>query len=176
MWVQLPPPAPVLAVRSSKGCAPVWRLAHMTAGDGGRPVPAGWEHFEHGADIGIRGYGSSLEEAFEQAALALTGIAAEVSSIRPTEMVKVHCDAPDIELLLVSWLNAIIHEMAVRGMVFGEFRAAISGLLLEGTLAGEKADPDRHSLAVEPKGATVTGLKVERGGDGRWVAQCVIDV
>jgi SHS2 domain-containing protein len=30
--------------------------------------------------------------------------------------------------------------------------------------------------AVEPKGATLTALKVERQDDGAWVAQCVVDV
>lgn len=33
-----------------------------------------WEHFEHGADIGIRGVGSTKAEAFAQAAMALTGL------------------------------------------------------------------------------------------------------
>ncbi len=33
-----------------------------------------WEHFEHSADIGVRGMGSTKAAAFEQAALALTGI------------------------------------------------------------------------------------------------------
>lgn len=33
-----------------------------------------WEHFSHDADVGIRGYGNSLGEFFEQAALALTTV------------------------------------------------------------------------------------------------------
>ena len=33
-----------------------------------------WEHFPHDADIGVRGIGASKEEAFEQAALALTAV------------------------------------------------------------------------------------------------------
>lgn len=33
-----------------------------------------WEHFPHDADIGVRGVGTSKEEAFEQAALALTAV------------------------------------------------------------------------------------------------------
>jgi Archease protein family (MTH1598/TM1083) len=36
---------------------------------------SGWEHFPHGADIGIRGWGSALAAAFEQAALAATASA-----------------------------------------------------------------------------------------------------
>ena len=42
---------------------------------------ARWEHFSHGSDIGVRGFGHPLEEAFEQAALALTAIVADISRI-----------------------------------------------------------------------------------------------
>lgn len=137
---------------------------------------ARWEHFSHGADVGVRGIGESAEEAFEQAALALSAVVADISTIAPNERVEVHCDAPDLELLLVSWLNAIIYEMAVRGMLFSKFRVVVSGHLLTGTLIGEKADPERHHVAVEAKGATVTALKVARQQDGQWMAQCVVDV
>lgn len=114
--------------------------------------------------------------AFEQAALALTAVVADVSSVRPSETVEVHCEAPDRELLLVSWLNAIIYEMAVRNMLFGAYKVVLSGLSLTGTLAGEAVDSERHQLAVEVKGATVTDLKVECNDNGCWVAQCIVDV
>ena len=122
---------------------------------------ASWEHYSHGADIGVRGFGGSAEEAFEQAAIALTAVVADVSSVRQSERIEIHCDAPDLELLLVSWLNAIIYEMAVRNMLFSSYGVVLSGLSLTGTLVGEAIDPERHQLAVEAKGATVTDLKVE---------------
>jgi SHS2 domain-containing protein len=137
---------------------------------------AGWEHFSHGADVGVRGFGGSAEEAFEQAALALSAVVADISTIAPRQNVKVQCDAPDLELLLVSWLNAIIYEMAVRRMLFSKFRVAISKLSLTGTLSGEEVDPERHQVAVEAKGATVTELRVVCDQDGQWVAECVVDV
>ncbi len=137
---------------------------------------AKWEHFAHGADVGVRGFGESVEQAFEQAALALSAVVADTSKISPRETIEVNCDAPDLELLLVSWLNAVVYEMAVRQMVFSRFRVAITGGSLTGSLAGEKIDADRHDVAVEVKGATVTALKVERGADGGWMAQCVVDV
>jgi SHS2 domain-containing protein len=135
-----------------------------------------WEHFAHGSDIGVRGIGSSVEEAFEQAAVALTAVVADVATIEQQERIEVRCEAPDLELLLVSWLNAIIYEMAVRKMVFGAFRIVLGGSSLTGTLVGEKVDPERHRVAVEAKGATVTALSVNCGRDGQWLAQCVIDV
>jgi protein archease len=135
-----------------------------------------WEHFSHGADIGVRGFGGSVAEAFEQAALALTAVVADLPSVAPREEVEVRCDAPDVELLFVSWLNAIIYEMAVRGMLFSKFRVIVSDFLLTGVLTGEIVDPERHGVAVEAKGATVTALKVFRDQDGQWVAQCIVDV
>jgi len=137
---------------------------------------ARWEHFSHGADVGVRGLGESLEEAFEEAALALSAVVADISTVAPKETIEVHCEAPDVELLLVSWLNAIVYEMAVRRMLFSQFRVTISGSSLTGKLAGEKVDPQRHELAVEAKGATVTGLRVACGAQGEWVAECVVDV
>jgi SHS2 domain-containing protein len=135
-----------------------------------------WEHFSHGSDIGVRGIGESPEEAFEEAALALTAVVANLSKVTPREHVEVRCDAPDLELLLMSWLNAVIYEMAVRGMLFSKFRVSISGLSLTGVLSGENIDPARHEIAVEAKGATVTGLRVARQSNGQWMAECVIDV
>lgn len=134
-----------------------------------------WEHFPHGADIGVRGAGPSLERAFEQAALALTAVITDITAIRETDAISVECSAPDPELLLVDWLNAIVYEMATQGMLFGRFEVSIEGDTLRGTLVGEPVDTTRHERAVEVKGATYTELKVERQ-NGIWVAQCVVDV
>ncbi len=135
-----------------------------------------WEHFSHGSDIGVRGFGRTIEEAFEQAAAALTAVVADISAVKQNEAVEVRCSAPDLELLLVTWLNAVIYEMAVRTMLFSKFQVALSGCSLVGTLLGENVDPERHHLAVEAKGATVTALKVVHDQNGQWLAQCVIDV
>ena len=59
---------------------------------------AKWEHFPHGADIGVRGRGASPAEAFANAALAMTAVIAEPSAIRPETAVDIRCEAPDEEL------------------------------------------------------------------------------
>ena len=135
----------------------------------------GWEHFPHGADVGIRGWGTCAAEAFEQAALALTAVVTH-ATIAARESIDVKCAAPDIELLFVEWLNAVIYEMAVRRMVFGRFAVQIDGGGLAATLWGEPVDVTRHAPACEPKGATYTALQVSQDRDGRWSAACVVDV
>jgi protein archease len=138
---------------------------------------AHWEHFAHDADMGVRGVGASKEEAFEQAALGLSAVVTDLQTVLPTTPIEIECTAPDDELLLVEWLNAITYEMATRRMLFGKFAVRIhDGNQLVGQAWGEAIDPSRHDLAVEVKGATCTDLRVRKDGAGIWHAQCVVDV
>jgi SHS2 domain-containing protein len=135
-----------------------------------------WEHFHHDSDIGVRGVGATKEEAFEQAAVALIGMVADPLSIGWQETVEVVCEAPDDELLLAHWLNALIYQMATRGMLFSRFDVQFEGGRLIANASGEASDVGRHKPAIEVKGATHTQLKVGRDETGTWLAQCVVDV
>lgn len=138
-------------------------------------APADWEHFPHDADVGVIGRGPTPEAAFEQAALALTAIVT-TADVRPERAIEVSCSRADRELLFVDWLDAIIFEMAVRDMIFGRFAVRLAGDGLAGTIWGEPVDAARHQPACEPKGATLTALRVAQESDGSWSARCVIDV
>jgi SHS2 domain-containing protein len=135
-----------------------------------------WEHFPHGADIGVRGIGATRSQAFEQAALALTAVIAEPARVAADTMVEIRCEAPDHELLFADWLNALIFEMATRHMLFGRFAVMLRDHVLEAKAWGEPLDRARHRPAVEVKGVTYTALSVAQRDDGMWVAQCVVDV
>ncbi len=137
---------------------------------------AHWEHFPHQADMGVRGVGPTLETAFEQAALAMTAVVTDPSGVAAREAVDIRCEAPDDELLLVDWLNALILEMAARHMLFGRFEVRLDGHQLHATAWGEPVDLDKHQPAVEIKGATYTELSVRSNDAGQWLAQCVVDV
>ena len=137
---------------------------------------ADWEHFAHGADIGVRGRGDTVARAFEQAALALTAVVTDPSQVRPVEAVRIQCRAPDAELLLYEWLNNVVFQMSAGRRLFARFDVTITGDTLDAVAHGEAVDVARHAPAVEVKGATMTELAVTRDGDGRWRAQCVLDV
>ena len=135
-----------------------------------------WEHFPHQADIGVRGIGPTKAAAFEQAALAMTAVICDIADVAPRTPVEIDCGAPDDELLLVEWLNALVLEMAAARLLFSRFVVRIDGGRLHGTAWGEPVDVARHAPAVEIKGATLTELSVARDRDGDWIAQCVVDV
>lgn len=135
-----------------------------------------WEHFPHQADIGVRGIGSTKEAAFEAAALALSAVVTDLQTVAPTQAVPIVCEAPDDELLLVDWLNALVYEMATRKMLFSRFAVRFNNHSLQATAWGEPIEVVRHQPAVEVKGATYTEVSVKQDEQGRWMAQCVVDV
>lgn len=135
-----------------------------------------WRHFSHDADMGVQAAGGTRAEVFEQMALGMTALVTDPAGISPLEDVVVRCEAPSVEYLLVDWLNALVYEMAVRRMLFGRFKVVLNGLSLRGIASGEKVDVARHQPAVEVKGATYTALEFRQRTDGRWEAQCILDV
>jgi SHS2 domain-containing protein len=119
---------------------------------------AHWEHFPHNADIGMRGFGATAAEAFEQGACALTTVVSH-AEVKRLVAIEVRCEAPDLELLFVEWLNAIIYEMAVRDMLFGRF--AVERALRE------RCGANRSTLSATLRPASRKGQRIRRSKSSR---------
>jgi SHS2 domain-containing protein len=139
-------------------------------------MPSGFCTFEHQADIGIRGFGPTLEEAFAQVALALFHLM--VDDLQRVEMHKkivVEAQGYDRESLLVVWLNTLISQADIHQMIFSSFNVSIQGLKVQAEILGEKYSVPKHGRGVEVKGATMTEVAVYKQRE-IWTAQCVVDV
>ena len=138
-----------------------------------------YELFETTADVGVRGYGSTLEEAFANAAKAMFSVMTDLSRVRPEREVVVEVEAEDEEALLVEWLNELLARSGIEKMLFCEFKVKVErldGLLKLKALAyGEPVDPSRHDLRTEVKAATYAMIKVGRVDD-KYVAQLLLDI
>jgi SHS2 domain-containing protein len=134
-----------------------------------------WEHYSHTADMGIRGFGNTMEEAFEAAAMALVAVNVDLDKIEQKQKIKITCGEQDNELLFVAWLNSLLYEMATRKMLFSRFLVKIEKGKLTGCAWGEKLDLKKHEPVVEIKGVSYSDLKVTQE-NGRWVAQCIVDI
>lgn len=131
-------------------------------------------YFEHGADIGVIGRGTSLEQAFTDAAAAMFAIMVEPESVQSVIAIEVAFDEDDIELALVRWLNALLAQARERGAVFSRFELRRDGAHWQGRAHGERWR-DAHVRGTEVKGATLTALSVTHDQNG-WQARCVVDV
>jgi len=137
-------------------------------------MPAPYDYFEHGADIGVIGRGASVEEALAQAAAAMFAIMAELQSVQPTIEVEVDFDEDDVEFALVRWLNALLAQARERGIVLCRFELHRDGDHWRGLARGERWR-ESHARGTEVKGATLTALSVRQDENG-WQARCVVDV
>lgn len=135
-----------------------------------------WQHFHHVADIGIKGCGHSVEQAFTQAALAMTAVITAPQLVDNKICFDIECESSDLEYLFIDWLNSLIYEMATRHMLFNKFNIHIHDSCLTAKVCGERVNNKKHQPAVEIKGATLTELRVKKDKSGVWCAQCVIDV
>jgi SHS2 domain-containing protein len=140
------------------------------------PEQMKWETFAHEADVGVRGTGDTLAEAFAGAAVAMTSAICDPMCVAAMGSVSIECSAPDDELLLVDWLNALVYEMATRHMLFSRFDVVVEHHRLKATAWGESVVAARHRPAAEVKGASFCELAVRQQADGSWLAQCVVDV
>lgn len=133
-----------------------------------------FDYFDHDADIGVVGRGTSLEQAFEAAAAAMFAIMADPAAVRPQATVRVAFAETDPELALVTWLNGLLAEARTRGLALCRFRLHRDGERWTGEADGQ---PWHAGIVpgTEVKGATLTGLHVGRVGHN-IEARCVVDV
>ena len=131
-------------------------------------------YFEHDADMGIIGWGATVEQAFEAAAEAVFGIVTNLDSVESSSVVMIEFEESDPEFALVTWLNLLLGKARELGMVFCRFRVQHQGNHWHTEALGEKWRPGLER-GVEVKGATLTMLSVKKTG-ATWEARCVVDV
>jgi SHS2 domain-containing protein len=137
-----------------------------------------YEFLDHEADIGIRSWGKTVEEAFENGAKAMFSVMVNVEGVTPGKEIGIQVEAEDYDSLFIEWLNELLAQRDISEMVFSQFTVAISKgdrFILSGTAQGEKLDADKHEIRTEVKAATYYGLKsgVEKG---LYYFQCVLDI
>ncbi len=124
-----------------------------------------YEYLDHTADIGLKAYGSTLEEIFENAAVGMFDIMTDVETVEARGEVKVRVESQDLESLMVDWLTELLYVHELENVFLSAFEVAIHGLSLEATAKGETVDPSKHSMDLSIKAVTYHMIEVnEREG------------
>ncbi|MCK4382555.1 MAG: archease [Promethearchaeota archaeon] len=128
---------------------------------------AGFEFRDHTADVQVRSWGSSLEEAFSQTAYSLIAtITPDLKKITPKVERKIIIKAEDKEALLFDFLSEFLYIFDVDELVFSQIYVSKIEKLndnykLQATLKGEKFDLNKHEIGIEVKAITYSFLNIE---------------
>lgn len=135
-----------------------------------------FEVVEHTADVGIRASGATLKDAFENAALGMFALMADLSTAGETNRWAVSASARDRAGLLVDLLNELLVIFEVEHAVLARLEITDwdEKTRATGYVYGETIDPEKHKLLHQIKAPTYHMLEVSH--DGGWSAQVIFDV
>jgi len=139
-------------------------------------MSVGFELVDHTADIGVRVWGPTAEEVFEQAALAMFSLVCDPLDVGELEAVDVALEAESMDLLLAAWLNELLSVFEARKLVLSQFDLLELGEhSLRARVSGEPFDTSRHIICGGVKAATLHELSLEQRDDG-WRGFVLLDV
>jgi SHS2 domain-containing protein len=136
---------------------------------------------DHTADVGFEvAEAPTLENLFDESRRALLMTVFEKPPERGEEERPVRLSAPDLETLLVRWLNELVFFIQGDGFVPADAEIQVreadgEGFSLEGRLVGAPLDLEEYGWQGEIKSATFHGLNVTQGSEG-WQARVILDV
>lgn len=137
-----------------------------------------FEFFEVTADVGYKAYGKTLEESFENAALAMFEVITDTSKIEPEIERKIEVESEDECALLYDWLSEFLVILDVDYLVFSKFEVKIEkhddGFSLDGTAWGEEFNPEIHESRAEVKAVTYHLMDVKK--DNGYMVQVILDI
>ena len=140
----------------------------------------GFRFLEHTADAYVEAYGESLEEAFANAAIAMTDVMTEHEKVRQTENQTFEVQAEDEKALLYSWLEELLLAFELKSKIYSRFEVSkinktATGLRLLATAWGEPYDSTRHMSKVGIKAATYHMMDIKKTPEG-VVLRFILDI
>ncbi|HEY0088016.1 MAG TPA: archease [Candidatus Lokiarchaeia archaeon] len=123
-----------------------------------------YELVDHTADVGVKAYGKTISEAFQNVAKAMFDIITNKSEIENIGQYDIELEADDLEQLLVDWLSELLYLNTARNLVFGFFKIELDekNNKLKANVFGEKFDLSKHKIGSEIKAVTYHMLEVNK--------------
>ena len=122
-----------------------------------------FEYFEATADIGLKAYGNDMEEAFENAGMAIFNIISDTSGITPERKIEFEVTSEDDVSLLYDFLEELLFYHETEFMLFSQFDVKIDeNFHLKAKIMGEEIDWERHERKTEIKAITFHKMAVKK--------------
>ena len=125
----------------------------------------GYKDLEHMTDAFIEVTGNTLEEAFENAGIAVVDTMIDIKSVGEKSEKKIEIIAGDLNNLLYNWLEEIIILTITEGFAARRFSVQITkkeGYNLVANIVGEEIDFKKHHFKLEIKSPTFHLMEIKQ--------------
>jgi len=135
-----------------------------------------YRYIEHPSDVGFEAYGTTLEELFANAAIAMYSFMTDVDEIEEVEEREVTVNAEDLYSLMFDWLDELLFLFESKSLVMKDFDITVdeSQFSITGRCQGGKFDPERHESGIIIKAVTYNMMEIKK--NEVWHARVVLDV
>jgi len=124
----------------------------------------GYTFLEHMTDALIEAYGTSLDEAFDNAARGLIDTMVDIKTIEGKIEENFEVNGSDLKSLLYNWLESVLVKVTLNGLVFSSFdvkiRKSLKGFEIKGVGVGETLDLKKHKPKTEAKAVTYHMMRI----------------
>lgn len=131
-----------------------------------------FKFFPHTGDVKFQAYGKSLNEVFENIALAVSYILSRGEEINSKKKKNIEVEGNDDKSLLYNFIEELIFLLDSENFVVSEAKVNIKGNKLTAEISGD--DAKNYNLD-QIKAATYAEMYIEKKGN-KWEAQTVVDV
>ena len=130
------------------------------------------------ADIAFEAYGNDLNELFENSALAIFELSADLKTVNSSEKIEIELENEKIDNLLYDFLSEILFLKDSKYMIFKKVKVEIKEnktYQLKATLEGEGINPEKQNLENDMQAITMHMFEVKKE-KGKWKATVVVDI
>lgn len=131
------------------------------------------------ADVAIRAYGKTLEEAFANASLGMLNVITDVKKIKQKTGKTIEIKSENLKSLLYDWLQELIFLWDTKFLIFSKFKIMIrkenGKYFLNAKCFGEKIDPKKQKLKQNIKAVTYHMMEIKEK-NGKFSVQVILDL
>ena len=139
-----------------------------------------FKFLEHTADVYIAAHGTTLEEAYENAALAMFEVITDTDKVSAKDEDSVEAEAEDECALLYSWLETLLVKFETENRFYSKFKISSLqktsyGFRMRATVWGEKFNAEKHTQKVAVKAVTYHRMKIIKETD-KVTLEFILDI
>lgn len=139
-----------------------------------------FKFIEHRADVYVVAYGSTLEKAFENAALATFEVMTKTLNVSSMVEETVEVEGYDEKSLLYNWIETLLVRFELTERLYSRFKVESIKKMgemfnLKAKISGEKFNPKKHLQKVGVKAVTYHRMEILREED-EVVVKFILDI